>query len=179
MKLNLMLKACFSIGLICSIGACDHEPKPKELPFSTQEEYEQTMILSHREFLKKEKAKIEDYIKKSEHQFEKTGTGLQYSIYEKAAGDAIKKGDAVIITYRLKSIEGEELYASPEGKYQEFVVDYDNVESGLHEGIKKMKVGEKAIFILPAHLAHGITGDQAAIPSQTTLVYDVFLAGKR
>ena len=111
--------------------------------------------------------------------FEATGTGLRYHIYQTTSGDSIASKDFAIITYTLTSIEGDTLYQSPKGKFQEFIVDYDIVESGLHEGIKKMRVGEKAFFILPTHLAHGISGDNAAIPSQTTLLYNVHLVAKR
>ena len=71
------------------------------------------------------------------------------------------------------------LYKTDTERSEHFAVDFDDVESGLHEGVKYMSVGDKAIFILPAHLAHGITGDQAAIPPQSTLVYDLHLLAKR
>ena len=51
----------------------------------------------------------------------------------------------------------------------------DNVETGLHEGIKYMKVGEKAKMILPSHLAHGLIGDSKKIPPRSTIVYDIEL----
>lgn len=159
--------------------ACEEEKKKDPLPFESQEEYEQTMILSHREFLKKEKQEIESFIDSSSLSYEGTGTGLRYAVYEEKEGDSIKTGEIAIIQYLLTSLEGDTLYASPKNKFQEFMVGYDNVESGLHEGITKMRIGEKAKFILPAHLAHGITGDQAAIPTQTTLLYDVYLAAKK
>jgi FKBP-type peptidyl-prolyl cis-trans isomerase len=52
-------------------------------------------------------------------------------------------------------------------------VDFDQVESGLHEGIKYMKKGEKARLILPPHLAHGLIGDMNKIPMNATLIYDI------
>ena len=167
------------IALVFCCIACEEEKKKKDLPFKSQEEYEQTMIRSHQEFLKKEKQKIKTFVDSSSLPFESTGTGLRYSIYQKEEGDSIKTGEVAVIQYVLTSIEGDTLYQSPESQFQEFMVGYDNVESGLHEGITKMQIGERAKFILPAHLAHGITGDQAAIPAQTTLVYDVYLAAKK
>jgi FKBP-type peptidyl-prolyl cis-trans isomerase len=38
-----------------------------------------------------------------------------------------------------------------------------------------MKEGEKAIFIIPSHLAFGLLGDENKIPKRATLVYDVEL----
>lgn len=177
MKNNFVVSFLALLGIF--LIACDGKPKAS-LPFENGQEYKETMIVSHQEFLKKEKERIEEYIATSEHNFNKTGTGLRIAVYESSdKGDSVKTGDLVLINYLLTSIEGDSLYSSPENHPQEFAVDYDNVESGLHEGIKLMKTGDRALLILPAHLAHGITGDQAAISSQTTLVYDIHLEGKR
>lgn len=164
--------------LIGFVVSCADEPK-KALPFEDSKDYKSTMILSHQEFLKKEKGRIKSFIDSLGLPFEATGTGLRYYIYQTNGGDSIRSKDFAFIAYVLTSLEGDTLYQSPEGKLQEFIVDYDNVESGLHEGIKRMRVGEKAYFILPAHLAHGISGDNAAISSQTTLVYNVHLVAKK
>jgi FKBP-type peptidyl-prolyl cis-trans isomerase len=40
-----------------------------------------------------------------------------------------------------------------------------------------MRKGEKALFILPPHLAHGLIGDMNKIPPLTTVVYDIELIG--
>lgn len=163
------------------LWACETEKK-KELPFSSKEEYEQTIIESHQAFLKKEKRRIDEFVTEMNRlgiQFKATGTGLRYGIYEESDGDSLKSGDFAYINYVLTNLEGDTIYQSPQGKIQEFAVDYDNVESGLHEGIKQLRVGEKAYLILPTHLAHGITGDQINIPPQTTLVYNLHLVAKK
>mgnify|MGYP006132964355 CR=1 FL=1 len=171
-----------SLLLFILIGlafACVDRPKKKVIPFENSKDYETKMILSHQEFLKREKNRITSFIDSLGFPFESTGTGLRYFIYQTNEGDSIASRDFAFITYTLTSLEGDTLYQSPQRKFQEFIVDYDNVESGLHEGIKKMRVGEKAYFILPAHLAHGISGDNAAISSQTTLFYNIHLVAKR
>jgi FKBP-type peptidyl-prolyl cis-trans isomerase len=38
-----------------------------------------------------------------------------------------------------------------------------------------MHVGDKAKFILPSHLAHGIMGDNDKIPPLTPVVYNIEL----
>ncbi|MCB0802088.1 MAG: FKBP-type peptidyl-prolyl cis-trans isomerase [Flavobacteriales bacterium] len=166
-------------GFFAVFVSCEAEPKKKALPFESRQEYEEINIYSHQLFLKKEKEKIQNYIDSSHLDFQKTGTGLHYVILDSSNGDTFKTGDIAVIRYQLKSIEGKLLYETRPELAQEFAVDYDDVETGLHEAIKKMKVGERAIIILPAHLAFGITGDQAAIPSQTTLVYYLSIVGKK
>tara|TARA_R110000868_G_scaffold134104_2_gene345984 strand:- start:295 stop:816 length:522 start_codon:yes stop_codon:yes gene_type:complete len=167
----------FSLLLVIS---CSRQEKNKNLQSIDKKEFNDRLILSHQAFLEKEKGRIDYYIDSLGFPFEKTGTGLRYYIEEKnEGGDSLKIGDVAVIDYKLTSIYGDSLYETVEGLAQEFMVGYDQVESGLHEGIQFMHVGERAIFILPAHLAHGITGDQAAIRSQTTLVYKVHLLAKK
>lgn len=173
------MRSLLIISIIVSVISCRDQQKRKVLPFEKSKDYEKRMIISHIEFLKKEKDMISTFIDSVGVPFDSTGTGLRYYIYKTNEGDSIASKDFVFIVYILTSLEGDTLYKSPEGTLQEFIVDYDNVESGLHEGIKKMRVGEKAYLILPAHLAHGISGDNAAIYSQTTLLYNIHLVAKK
>ena len=171
----------FKIGVVVFLlvqFSCVNEEK-KKLPFENKKEYESLMIRSHKAFLEKEKQKIDEYIEHSDLKFTKTGTGLRYCIYQKRNGDSLNTGDIAVIKYTLRLLDGDTLYETNASEVQEFAVDFDEVERGVHEGIKLMKVGESAQFILPAHLAHGVTGDQHAIPTQSTIVYDLTLVAKR
>ncbi len=161
--------------------SCESSEKAEtqQIRFDKKKEFDSALILSHKAFLKIEKKRIDLYIDSLGIDFKSSGTGLRYWIKPSEAGDSLFSGDIAIVQYTLKILNGDILYQSPKGVYQEFVVDYDHVESGLHEGIKYMKVGDEAILILPAHIAHGITGDQAAIPSQSTLVYELKLYHKK
>jgi FKBP-type peptidyl-prolyl cis-trans isomerase len=38
-----------------------------------------------------------------------------------------------------------------------------------------LRVGDKARFILPSHLAHGVPGDGVKIPRRATIIYDLEL----
>lgn len=168
------------IGFLCFLLlACGEDKPQKQLPFSSKKDYEETVIASHQAFLKKEKERIQGFIDSTQLQFTQTGTGLQYAVTNQSEGEGFKKGDIAVIHYQLKSIQGELLYETRPELAHEFMVDFDEVETGLHEAIKELKTGEEAIIILPAHLAHGITGDQAAIPSQTTVVYYLKVLGKK
>lgn len=137
------------------------------------------MIESHKLFLEKEKGRIRAYLDSSNYHYVRSGSGLYYAVYEKGGTDTVESGQNALIAYTLNIMNGDTISQTKEGEYFEFTVDFDQVESGLHEGIKLMAVGDRASFILPAHLAHGITGDQAKIPSQATLVYDVQLLARK
>ncbi len=57
----------------------------------------------------------------------------------------------------------------------DFLVEMDNVESGLHEAITYLKEGDKAFIILPYYLAHGLLGDNDKIPPLSPALYDIEL----
>ncbi len=102
-----------------------------------------------------------------------TGTGLQFYIYEKGLGTQIKVGSVVDIKYKVSQLDGTVCYETGEDEVLEVVVDHSQVETGIQEGLKKMKVGDKAKMIIPSHLAHGLTGDLDKIPPLTPLVIDI------
>ena len=45
--------------------------------------------------------------------------------------------------------------------------------NGFHEAVQLMRKGDKAQLILPAHLAYGLSGDNAKIPLASALVCNI------
>lgn len=147
------------------------ELSPKEL--------REKLINLNKEFVEKEDVVIDSYVDTLPYEFEKTGTGLRIAIIEDGVGETASVGMLAMVKYRITDLRGKEIYKSEGDKLQSFLVGKDNVEQGLHEGIQKMKVGDVAIIILPSHLAHGLSGDNAKIPPQTALVYEIQLIDLR
>lgn len=113
--------------------------------------------------------------RKPEWKTEKTGSGLRYFIYENGEGETAKPDDYVDIEYKITLLDGTECYATEKDEVEEFKVDKAQVETGIQEGVKFMREGDKAILIVPSHLAHGIVGDMSKIPPLSTLVVDISL----
>lgn len=109
----------------------------------------------------------------------KTGSGLQYYIYHHGEGDSIHAGDVAEIEYVISTLDGTECYKTESDEYEEFVVDKSEVETGLQEAIKKLRVGDKAKLIIPSHIGHGLVGDMRKIPPLTTLLVDITVLGKK
>jgi FKBP-type peptidyl-prolyl cis-trans isomerase FkpA len=76
---------------------------------------------------------------------------------------------------KISLLDDTEVYKTAEDEVNEFVIDRTDIESGIHEGIKKMKVGEKAKLIIPSHLAHGLIGDLDKVPPLSVLIVDIHL----
>lgn len=108
-----------------------------------------------------------------------TGSGLMYWIYEDSIGETIPRNKTADVEFKVSLLDGTECYSTQEDMINSFVVDRSLVESGIHEGIKLMSIGDRAKFIIPSHLAHGLAGDFAKIPPLEALVVDLHLIDYR
>ena len=110
----------------------------------------------------------------------KTGSGLQYMIYEHGDIDTSYTplpGNIARIEYKITMLDGTLCYRTEDDEYENFKVDRSEIESGVQEGIKKMSIGDRARLIIPSHLGHGLLGDRDKIPPLTPLVIDIYLTG--
>jgi FKBP-type peptidyl-prolyl cis-trans isomerase len=48
-----------------------------------------------------------------------------------------------------------------------------DVEDGLHKAVLNLKQGDKALILIPSHLAHGLLGDSKQVPPQSIILYDI------
>jgi FKBP-type peptidyl-prolyl cis-trans isomerase len=70
-------------------------------------------------------------------------------------------------------IEGSEFDRSPQGTYFEFTVGIAEVIKGWDYAFQILKLGEKALILIPSGLAYGATGAGEAIPPNAPLLYEV------
>lgn len=117
---------------------------------------------------------IKQYLKRRPNwKMAETGTGLRYMIFQRGDGDSAIRGQYAKVNYKISLLTEEVLYSSDENGSTTFKIDQSDVESGLQEGIKKMRVGDKGIFIIPSHLAHGLIGDMNKIPPLETIIMEI------
>jgi len=155
------------------MASCGQTEKPKS--YIDPEKIKEPLIKVNHQLVGNEAEDIENYIARYHWKMEKTGTGLRYFIYKKGNGIKAEKNKYAKIKYKVNLINGEPCYSSDKEGPKEFLIGKAEVESGLEEGILLMKVGDKAKFIIPSHLAFGLLGDEKKIPKRATLVYDVEL----
>lgn len=106
-----------------------------------------------------------------------TDSGLRYMIYKKANAQLpmAKEGQTAEIRLKIQTLDGRVCYETPAEETEAFVIDKSEKESGVHEALKLMRVGEKAKLILPSYLGHGLLGDRESIPPQAVLYIDIEL----
>lgn len=128
---------------------------------------------SMKSVLLKEQQQIKQYIQRKGGTFIETGTGVHYFIYQKSdSNKQPKSGDEVEIKYLLTLLNGDTV-VNKLSNSDKIKVEFDEKESGLHETIKLLSVGDKAFIIIPSHRAHGLTGNDVNIPPLSTLVYQI------
>lgn len=159
------------IGLITF--SCQQQ-KTKDNAFDPKQ-YKDPLMRVNKKLVESEDNHINALVNRYGWKMEKTGTGLRYLIYHKGNGKKALAGKIAKINYEVKLIDGVLCYSSATSGPKEFLIGRGGVESGLEEGILLMKVGDKAKFILPSHLAFGLVGDGNKIPPKATLVYDIEL----
>jgi FKBP-type peptidyl-prolyl cis-trans isomerase FkpA len=163
------------LPVLLNSSSCKRSQKTREL---TQEELREPLMEFNKQIVKSDDEKIRKYIERYELQMKETGTGLRYNVTGEGTGELAKTGQYAKVNYRVSLLDGTICYNS-EDKAEEFLIGMDNVESGLHEGVTYMKVGQKGKFIMPPHLAHGLIGDENKIPSRATIIYDIELLSLR
>lgn len=121
-----------------------------------------------------EQDEINAYIRAHGYAMQRTGTGLCYMFLRKnEKGKKVVSQSEITVNYKVWLLDGTLCYSSEKKGPKKFMVDADNVESGVHEGVKLMREGEKALFILPSHLAFGLIGDRDKIPPKAAVVYEI------
>ncbi|MCS6979129.1 MAG: FKBP-type peptidyl-prolyl cis-trans isomerase [Flavobacteriales bacterium] len=170
----------FLAGLMLGMSwACRNGPQPTgyKTEGDTLRHYiQRDLEQENKRISETENQDIENYIRRRGWPFFNTGTGLRIAIYEKGQGRRPRSGDVVWLTYKVSLLNGRECYRSAPDEAESFTVDFDLVESGLHEAMKYLREGDRAFLIIPSHLAFGLLGDSEKIPSYSTVVYDVYLA---
>jgi FKBP-type peptidyl-prolyl cis-trans isomerase FkpA len=151
--------------------SCSNKSK-NQVTHNSQSNQKQ-LIDANRILIKKDRQKIKGYIKRQNWKMTETNTGLWYQILKEGSGDSIVEGDQISLQYKLTLLDGTECYNSEKDGLKSFEVGRGNVESGLQQGVLLLKEGSKAKFILPPHLAHGLTGDDFCIPARAIIIYEI------
>lgn len=158
------------------LQACtDHKEEKKHIVIN-KEAVKKQFVEANQLLAKKENDDMDAYARNHNMKFINTDMGLRYFVYAPSAkGDSIKDKSEVTMEFTVSLLDGTECYSTKESGPRKFVVGMEDIESGIHKGVKFLKKGDKAIILLPSHLAHGLLGDMSKIPPQMPIVYDIHI----
>lgn len=123
--------------------------------------------------VQKDRERIQSYIERKKLSVSEAPSGIWYMIKNQGKGKFFAENDRVVIEYECYLLDGTLCYSSKIQGPREFLLGKSEIESGLLEGLKMLKPGGEALFILPPFLAYGIVGDGKSIPPRAVVVYEV------
>ena len=145
-------------------------------PISDQNQInKETLIDVNRNWIKDESFLIDQFCIRYNIDIKETSSGVRYCIYEPKNGVEIESGDLVTIDYEVRLLDSDTTlcYSSKNAQPFSFIVEMDNIESGLHEAITYFNNGESGVVILPHYLAHGLLGNMDKIPPLAPVLYNI------
>lgn len=155
--------------------ACDNHSEQQSVEEIMK--YKEPLVKVNKILVDKDSLEIASYNNRHKIGLSVTGSGLWYRIYKTGSGDSAKTGNIAEINYKVHLLNGKLCYSSDSTGSKKFKIGYGGIETGIDIGIRMMRRGDKAKFVLPPNLAHGLLGDQNKIPARSIIVYDVELVG--
>lgn len=168
--------AVLAVGLLWA--ACGGGRTPPPARVGRQATPTDTRLMDeNRRMARREERDIRDWLARQGGTMISTGTGLRYKLVRDAPGDTARPGQVAVINYAAFLLNGDTVHVSAPGEPGSFRIGHADVESGLHEGIQHLSVGDSAVLVIPSALAFGLVGDQDKIPMRSTIIYHVGLVG--
>jgi FKBP-type peptidyl-prolyl cis-trans isomerase FkpA len=127
----------------------------------------------NRYLVQKDRERIQNYADRKNLKIKESPTGLWYCIKKEGTGNFFTDNDKISIDYICSLLDGTECYNSAELGPKDLIIGKSELEAGLNEGLRLLKPGGEAVFILPPFLAFGLVGDGKLIPSRAVLVYEI------
>lgn len=129
----------------------------------------------NRKLNEKEKQLIEKIIQNNpDINYIASESGFWYYYNTKNENETLKPefGDVVDFNYNISNLNGEKIYSNESRTY---VMDKQELFTGLREGLKLMKPEEQVTFIFPSQKAFGYYGDANKIGTNLPLICEVTL----
>jgi FKBP-type peptidyl-prolyl cis-trans isomerase FkpA len=167
-----MGKAGFISVLILSVwlSGCTDKPSGKS---GNSKPGKNDMAELNRYLVQKDRERIQNYIERKSLTMTESPTGLWYQVIREGSGKNFTDNDRVVMDYDCSLLDGTVCYTSANLGKKELVLGKSQMEPGMNEGLRLLKPGAQAIFIMPPFLAYGLVGDGKMIPSRAVIVYNV------
>jgi FKBP-type peptidyl-prolyl cis-trans isomerase len=170
------LKYLLFIFLFIEALSCTNAPR-KPVPDNNQGKDQMADL--NRYLIRKDRERIQNYIERKNLNMIESPTGLWYQIINEGEGVILTDNVKVVLDYVCSLLDGTECYSSKTLGPKELILGRSSMESGMNEGLRMLKPGGEAIFIIPPFLAYGLPGDGKMIPPRAVIVYNVHILQPR
>jgi FKBP-type peptidyl-prolyl cis-trans isomerase len=172
MRSRLMVLALMTM-IVLSCNSSHNKPVVQQVPGKSE------MADLNRYLVRKDRERIESYIERKNLKMNVTPSGLWYHIISEGTGKYLTDKDKVKMEYECSLLDGTPCYSSGELGPKMIVLGKTSLESGLDQGLRMLKPGGEALFILPPFMAYGLPGDGKKIPSRAIIVYNVRISAEQ
>ena len=168
------MKKLIMILALLGLFACG-EPEPRRPVKVTGGNFLKESVERNKQLLAMEEAVIKEIISRdSTRAYMESGSGSWYFILERNENGAqVAPEDLVTMTYDILSLANDTIYSMEEIGVIQYKVDKQELFPGLRDGVKLLREGESATFLLTSPMAYGYLGDKERIgpnvPVKTTL----------
>lgn len=124
----------------------------------------------------KEQSAIKKLMEREKKDYIASKSGFWYYYNTKLDIDSLETpefGDIINYDYEVKDLNGSLIYSKHDIKDKTYVMDKEELFTGLREGLKLMKTGETVTFLFPSQKAYGYYGDLNKIGTSTPLICEV------
>ena len=169
--MNSFRKAFYSIFII-SIGLFSCKKPSPQLPANKVVEKDVSSIALldiNKNLSLKEDSLLEILANKTDKAFMKNEIGFWYKIDKKTSGKQLEINDTCEISYQLKFTDNKVVLVDN----KIITIGKKQVVTGLEEGLKLLRKGESATFIVPWYLGYGMSGLENLVPPYTSLIFEV------
>jgi FKBP-type peptidyl-prolyl cis-trans isomerase FkpA len=166
------IKNIFILSLIISLVSC--REKVTNNIFNSRPGKNEMADLN-KYLVQKDRERIRNYIERKSLKMYESPTGLWYQIKNEGTGKNFVDNDKIVMNYECSLLDGTKCYSSKDLGPKEVILGRSEMEPGLNEGLRLLKSGAEAIFIIPPFLAWGLVGDRKMIPSRAVIVYNVYI----
>ncbi|WP_019038048.1 gliding motility-associated peptidyl-prolyl isomerase GldI [Psychroflexus tropicus] len=152
-------------------------PEPRKPISRASKSFTNKSLKINKAIVKKEEAYIKEMIQKdSANTYITSADGFWY-YYNTKSNDSITPqfGDEVEFNYNLLTLQGDTIYSRKEIGERAYIIDKEEIFTGLRQGLKLMKEGETVTFLFPSHQAYGYYGDNDKIGTHVALKSTVTL----
>lgn len=109
--------------------------------------------------------------------YQSSESGFWYRYINKVEQDTIQPefGDLVEYNMSIRNLDSSLIYSEKEMGARRYVMDKEELFTGLREGLKLMKPEETVIFYFPSQKAYGYYGDERRIGTNQPIICEVTL----
>jgi FKBP-type peptidyl-prolyl cis-trans isomerase FkpA len=162
--------------LLISLPSCRTKNNSAE---KSQAPGKEDMVNLNRYLVQKDREIIQNYVERKGLEMTESSTGFWFQIQSEGSGDLLKENDRISMEYKCSLLDGTLCYSSETLGPKDVVVGKSEPEPGLNEGLKLLRRGAKAVFILPPFMAYGFVGDGKKIPPRSIIVYEISVAEEK